>query len=112
MARKTLLVDDIDGAHADETVLFSLDGTTYEINLTAERAKALREAVAPFVAAGRKASALPAGRKGRSQGKRSDANPELARIRAWATANGHQVAGRGRVPSRIMSLYTAAQASA
>ena len=36
MAQKVqvLLVDDIDGGTADETVTFGLDGVTYEIDLT------------------------------------------------------------------------------
>ena len=36
MAQKVqvLLVDDIDGGEADETVTFALDGKTYEIDLT------------------------------------------------------------------------------
>ena len=37
MAQKVqvLLVDDVDGATAEETVTFSLDGVSYEIDLTA-----------------------------------------------------------------------------
>jgi len=43
------LTDDIDGGDADETVTFALNGQKYEIDLNATNAKALREALAPFV---------------------------------------------------------------
>ncbi|MBN9376412.1 MAG: Lsr2 family protein, partial [Cellulomonas sp.] len=40
MAQKVqvLLVDDLDGGTADETVTFALDGISYEIDLTTENA--------------------------------------------------------------------------
>ena len=45
MAQKVqvLLVDDIDGGTADETVTFGLDGVTYEIDLTSGHASELRD---------------------------------------------------------------------
>ncbi|AQX81537.1 hypothetical protein BWO91_17605 [Plantibacter flavus] len=55
----TMLVDDIDGTALDrtsgETVLFAIDGRAYEIDLTNENASILREALRPFMDAGRKA---------------------------------------------------------
>jgi hypothetical protein len=44
MAQETIvrLLDDIDGKPADETVSFSLDGITYEIDLRAKNADKLR----------------------------------------------------------------------
>src|SRR5277367_3608552 len=47
------LTDDIDGGDADETVHFALDGKTYEIDLSAANASALREAFKPFIEGGR-----------------------------------------------------------
>ena len=44
-----MLEDDIDGSVADETVTFALDGVTYEIDLNAKNAAALRDALAPYV---------------------------------------------------------------
>ena len=51
MAQQTIvtLVDDLDGSDADETVEFALDGREYEIDLTADHAKALRENLADYV---------------------------------------------------------------
>ena len=44
-----VLVDDIDGSDAGETVTFGLDGSTYEIDLNEKNAAALREALSPYV---------------------------------------------------------------
>lgn len=59
VAQRTLVLleDDIDGDEAIETILFGLDRTTYESDLNENNAVQLRDAVAPFVGAGR-----PAGR--------------------------------------------------
>src|SRR3954469_22450687 len=56
MAQKVqvLLVDDLDGGEADETVSFSLDGATYEIDLSGSNAKRLRDSLQPFVDHARK----------------------------------------------------------
>ena len=45
MAQKTqiILVDDIDGSEATQTVTFALDGVNYEIDLNDDHAAALRE---------------------------------------------------------------------
>lgn len=47
MAQKTqvILVDDVDGSEANQTVTFALDGVTYEIDLNDEHAAALRESL-------------------------------------------------------------------
>ena len=60
MAQKVqvMLVDDIDGGAADETVTFALDGTSYEIDLTSENAAKLRDALAAYVGAGAQGPAV------------------------------------------------------
>ena len=54
MAQKVqvVLVDDLDGGTADETVTFSLDGVSYEIDLTHDNAARLRDLLAPYVGHG------------------------------------------------------------
>ena len=49
------LVDDLDGSEADEQIEFAVGGKSYEIDLSAVNSKRLREALAPFVAAARRA---------------------------------------------------------
>ena len=74
MAQKiqTLFIDDLDGSEAEGTVRFGLDGTEYEIDLNAEHAQALRDALARYVQAARRAGggARRPARGGRKAGER------------------------------------------
>ena len=56
MAQKVqvLLVDDLDGGEASETVSFALDGNNYEIDLSGKNATELRDSFAKYVGAARK----------------------------------------------------------
>ena len=56
MAQKvqTILIDDLDGSQADSTVRFGLDGTDYEIDLNADHAHQLRDALVRYVNAARR----------------------------------------------------------
>ena len=56
-----LLVDDIDGSDAAETIPFGLDGTRYEIDLNSDHAQELRGQLERYV----KAAAKSQGRRGR-----------------------------------------------
>ena len=99
-----VLEDDLDGSEADETVTFALDGVTYEIDLSAKNAAALRDSLAQYVgharrAAARRASGRPAS-SSRGTGKR-----DLADVREWARANGHQVSDRGRISAEVQAAY-------
>ena len=58
MAQKVqvVLLDDVDGGPADETLKFSFEGASYEIDLSTAHAAEFRAAVAPWVKAARKTS--------------------------------------------------------
>lgn len=111
MAQKVqvLLVDDIDGGTADETVTFGLDGVTYEIDLTSDNAAKLRDAFAEWVGHARKvsgrASSRSTGRSSSSSSSRSARSNEAQEIREWAKANGHQVSERGRISAEVKKAY-------
>ena len=110
MAQKVqvLLVDDLEGGEADETVTFALDGVAYEIDLTHTNAGKLRELLAPYTDKGRKQSGRGAVSGGRGRGRSPrpvGGNPDTAKIRAWAKENGHDVNDRGRVPSTVREAY-------
>lgn len=95
------LVDDIDGGEADETVPFSLDGVSYEIDLSGPNAKKLRDSLRPYLDGARKAGA---GR--RRRGARAASSRERsADIRAWAKARGIKVNERGRIPANVVQQY-------
>jgi hypothetical protein len=100
------LVDDLDGDAADETVAFDLDGKTYQIDLSETHAAQLRELLAPYVAAARRAGSSPPAR-----GRRTSATPrsvdrqDTATIREWAAANGFAVSTRGRIAAQVREAY-------
>jgi len=100
-----ILEDDYDGGTADGTVLFGLDGSEYEIDLSDKNAAALRDALAPWVSSARKVG----GRRRRGGGKAS-APASTGDIRAWAQQNGFEVSSRGRVSSEIREAFERANA--
>jgi hypothetical protein len=97
-----VLVDDIDGSTAEETVSFALDGKEYEIDLSAKNAGKLRDALAPYVGHARRAASRRRGGRGAANG------PSPADIRAWARDNGFDVPDRGRVSSEVREAYASA----
>jgi hypothetical protein len=113
MARKVqvILSDDLDeNLSADETVSFSLDGTSYEIDLADKNAKEMRDVFARYVTSARKVGrgnrASGSGRS-RATGGRMD-REQAGAIRDWARKNGHAVSDRGRIPASVVEAYEAA----
>ena len=108
MAKRTsyLLVDDIDGAELDSadgsSVSFGIDGVTYEIDLSNANAEQLREALAPYISAGRRGGGKPAKRRSARSSLRTD------EIRAWGREQGYTVSDRGRIPQAVVRAYNAA----
>jgi hypothetical protein len=106
----TILTSDISGdeipAGEGETVFFALDGTSYEIDLTAKEADELRAALKNYIALGRRASpSRPASGPRTGSGRTPE---ELAHIRTWAKENGHEVSERGRIKKDILDAFDAA----
>lgn len=114
MAQKiqVLLVDDLDGGTATETVSFSLDGATYEIDLTAKNAAKLRDAFAPYVGAARRSGGRAASRTARRAPRKAAAAPagtgKTALVRAWARSKNIKVSERGRISADVVAKYDAA----
>jgi hypothetical protein len=111
MAKRVIheLIDDIDGKPADESITFGLDGVQYEIDLSKKNAQRLREAIAPFVAAGTKVGrggiSVSRGR-GRGGPARTDRDQNRA-IREWAQSRGIDVSDRGRIKQEVVDRYHA-----
>ena len=109
MAKETVtrVIDDLDGSEASATVGFSWDGVAYQIDLSAGNAQAFQAAIEPYLKAGRRvrrsAKRAPARRASRA------AMVDLHAVREWASANGHAVAGRGRIAATIIDAFHAAQ---
>ena len=111
MAQKVhiVLVDDLDGSEATESVSFGLDGTSYEIDLNDANAAALREALSGYVGHARKVgSARRGGRKSASSSAATTDGASAKEIRDWARANGYDVPDRGRVSADVRQAFDAA----
>ena len=99
------LVDDVDGSVASSTVGFSLDGKTYELDLSDKNAKKLRDAVAPFVDAARRLGGRGRRASGPTTSSTRTDRERTAAIREWARQHGHKVADRGRIPANVIEAY-------
>jgi Lsr2 len=101
------LIDDLDGSEADGTVRFGLDGTEYEIDLSAEHAQELRGALARYVGAARRTGG--GGRRPARAGRRAPVSAlDPTEVREWAKAQGIEVKDRGRVPAELVARFKAA----
>lgn len=106
MAQKVniVLVDDLDGSEATETISFALDGSSYEIDLNDANAAALREAMSGYVGHARKATG--GARRGRKAASPSGSNTKD--VREWAKGQGMEVSERGRISADVQQAYDAA----
>lgn len=101
------LVDDVDGSEAVEKVIFGIDGSTYEIDLSRAHVVALRADLAPWVSAARRAGAAPPVRVHQTLAPQGASKSAL--IRAWAAGHGHKVPARGRIPAAVVAAWEAEQ---
>ncbi|GAA3636802.1 MULTISPECIES: Lsr2 family protein [Kineosporia] len=104
MAQRTIVefTDDLNGKPAAETVTFSLDGKTYEIDVTDKNAAKLRQAFEPWTESARRLT-----KSGRTIRKVAT-DVDTAAVRAWAASNGIEVSARGRISSTVLEQYRAA----
>jgi hypothetical protein len=103
MARtvNVVVTDDLDGTTSAEPVAFSLDGSGYEIDLSPDNRQRFNDTLRPFIDAARRTT-------GRKTAKSAAARTDRTAIRAWANAQGLQIAERGRISSEIIRQYDAA----
>ena len=102
---QTLLIDDLDGGEAADTVRFGLDGTEYEIDLSAAHNDELRKTLQHYLAHARRTGGTA---KSAARGRRGNAAVDTARVREWAKEQGIEVKDRGRVPAGVVEQYKAA----
>jgi hypothetical protein len=100
-----ILVDDLNGADAAETVTFGLDGVSYEIDLSHDNAAELRAALSRYIEVARKVGGR---RKGQRSAQSGRGGTSASDIRQWARENGWDVPERGRVAADVREAYTAA----
>jgi hypothetical protein len=100
-----VVTDDLDGTPDAETVAFSFNGQSYEIDLGAKSLAKLEKSLQPFVDAGRRTAHRRAAKPVRGAGSRID----RAAVRTWAAEQGLKVSERGRISAEVLSKYEAAQ---
>jgi hypothetical protein len=102
---QTLLIDDLDGGEAVGTVRFGLDGTEYEIDLSAAHGDGLRTALQQYIAHARRTGGTA---KSAARGRRGGTAVDTAKVREWAKEQGIEVKDRGRVPACVVEQYKTA----
>ena len=116
MAKATVevLVDDVDGSPAVETVRLGWNGEWRELDLSKRNLGALSRALDGYWAAGR--TVADEGKAGRPRKPRTARSRRPVRdpkaIRAWALANGVEVPARGRIPADVERQFNEATAAA
>jgi hypothetical protein len=97
------MTDDIDGTEAAETIVFRVDGTAYEIDLSKKNAAKLRQDFGRYIEHARRTRGRRSGRSPRDR-HRSSA------VREWAKQQGIEVSERGRIPASVVAQYEEAHA--
>ncbi|MGW0064789.1 histone-like nucleoid-structuring protein Lsr2 [Streptosporangium sandarakinum] len=99
--REEIIIDDLDGSPADETIVFAFGGGEYEIDLSAAHAEEFRRDMSRWLVAAR-----PRRRKHRTRrhaGSPVWTDPNL--VRAWAEANGIEVNNFGYPRREVQYAY-------
>jgi hypothetical protein len=113
MAKRTvhMLIDDLDGGDADETITFALDGIQYQIDLSTKNAAKMRDGLARYVGAGtrtgRAGTATMRNSTPRRSGSATADRDQNRAIREWAQGKGLDVSDRGRIKKEIVDRYHA-----
>lgn len=105
------VTDDYDGKPLPEEtqpVTLTYGNKTYELYLSDANAKRLDDTIEKYTK-----NATPVSRSNSRSSRRSSRSSQPGRdygaIRAWAKANGHKVAEKGRVSASIIEAYEAAR---
>jgi hypothetical protein len=101
-----VLVDDIDGSEAVESVQLGWNGQWRQLELSEKNIAALSKAIDRFWDAGRPVASA----RGRRSARASTGRDPKA-IRAWALANNIHVPSRGRIPGDVERQYNASLGS-
>lgn len=103
MATKTkvVIVDDLDGSAADETVEYGLDGVTYQIDLCQQNAIKFRDMMQEWIDHSRRTG----GRRTVGTKSKIRHSSKSSRIRQWARQQGLSISERGRIPAEVLAQY-------
>ncbi len=97
------IVDDLSGSVINDgdgrSVVFSLDGESFEIDLSSEHVEQLRDLLAPYIKVARAV--------GKKRNPSAPKSQDLQQIRDWARANGIEVSDRGRISAAVREAFAA-----
>lgn len=123
MASRTVIIDDLDGSEDNvETIVFGIDGLSYEVDLGEKNHQRLRELLNPFIEAARPHAQNTAVLRRQRQVNRKSAATRQARAdapvvsavvpafdhkvaRAWLRAHDFQVPARGKIREEVARPY-------
>jgi septation ring formation regulator EzrA len=108
MAQRVVLSDDLNGSEAIQTIIYTIDGQEYEIDLSEENIQRFHEALEPFVSASRQVQRQAAPTRRRGDGRRRSGSrwrDDIPQIRAWAESQGMEVSARGRIKKEVLDAY-------
>ena len=99
----------ISGDEGAQTMVFAVEGTSYEIDLTDKERNKLMAALNSYIDKGRKMSrtaSVSTITSTRAAVKRSrKTRAEMDEIRLWARMNGYDVPDAGRIEPKIRAAY-------
>ncbi|HZS20358.1 MAG TPA: Lsr2 family protein [Pseudonocardiaceae bacterium] len=111
----TEFIDDIDGSPAERTFAFAVDGTNYEIDLSAQNIAEFKSAIGGFIESARKVQGSRSNDGRRTRGARASgrqSREQTQAVRQWARQHGHNVGNRGRIPASIRQAFDQAHTAA
>lgn len=125
MARKvvvlTEITDDFDPTvEAEDTIEFTVDGWTYEIDCSTDRAQEFHAFLQPYIEVAHDKTKVKAlstarvlgeaavGKKRMPRSPVGETTADRARIRKWAKANGFKTQKRGIISQKVRYAYAAA----
>jgi hypothetical protein len=104
------ILDDIDGSPDAATILFGLDGQSYEIDLSVRNEVRLREILGPYIEVATKVNKESARGRGRGRAPMSRPATDKERnfaLRTWSIENGIELPSRGRIAAAVLAAYEA-----
>jgi hypothetical protein len=109
MARRTIIIDDLDASPDATTHRFSLDGIFYEIDLSGDNLAALRRDLSRYMTAGRRL-ARTGNAKPRTGPGTLNGRSVVAQVRDWWAAHWQELdlpepKTHGAIPARVREAY-------
>jgi hypothetical protein len=106
-----VLIDDVDGTTAEETVEFGIDGRVYSLKLSSANAEALRSTLEEWIDHARRVNPPQRRHLARADPWRKQVTgKERVEIREWCQHNGYVVGSRGPLPFEAVDAFRSARA--